>query len=196
MSASNLCGEGGCFSDTTRVLSRTWSASEFQGPLSISSLSIDKAMLGSMQDYAVRVSFVDGAGKTVANWGSYTLAVLSGDVVTLGGETVNWNTADGDLTLKLELLIPDKGGAGGGGFGGFGGFGGGGFATAPAFGGGDGPAGLGRLTSPQLPPPALQNMPALISAAVPEPGAWALMLIGFMGAGHALRSRRRAPLQV
>jgi hypothetical protein len=42
-------------------------------------------------------------------------------------------------------------------------------------------------------PDRIQYVRNLASGRLPEPGAWALMLIGFGGAGHLLRrSRRRA----
>ncbi len=37
---------------------------------------------------------------------------------------------------------------------------------------------------------------AIRDASVPEPATWALMIVGFGGAGAALRSRRRAPAKV
>jgi len=183
--ASNACGENGCFSDSQRVFTRTWSAGDFSGPISISHIAIDKAMLGSLANYAVRVSFVDSLGNTVSNWGNYTLAVLSGRIVTVGGQPLTWDMANGDLTLKLELLLPDKSG----GFGGGGGGGGGGMNFAASSGG---PASF--VTSPdpaplRLPGPSVASLPSAF--AVPEPGAWALMLTGFFGAGAALRGHRR-----
>lgn len=38
---------------------------------------------------------------------------------------------------------------------------------------------------------SLQVGDALVTGGVPEPGAWALMLLGFGGAGAMIRSRRR-----
>jgi hypothetical protein len=147
----------------------------------------------------VRVSFQNAAGETVGSWGAFTVAVLAGQVVTLGGKAINWDDSRGALTLNLELLIPEKGGGGGGG-GFFSGGGGGGSLAA------DGGSGWWTGGGPQLADaPALVNLTPDLSprdllpaaVAVPEPGAWALMVAGFMGAGAALRrTRRLAPLKV
>lgn len=197
-----LCDPSGCFSDKVRALTRTFRASDFQGSTSIAALALDRSVLGAMERYAVRITFEDAAGNTVGNWGAWTVAVLGGQIVTLGGQPLAWDASMGDLTLKLELLVRDRqlgGGenwfmAGGGpaAFGGDGGGGGGGGAIP------DG----GAIASPPslpisvpLPPddPVSANLPQVL--AVPEPASWALMLLGFMGAGTMLR-RRRAPLAV
>jgi hypothetical protein len=195
VNASSLCASTGCFTDTLRTYKQTWSAGQLGGGAVISALALDRSILGSMQDYAVRISFQDSAGNTVTSWGAFTLAVLSGQVVTLGGESIAWDASMGDLTLKLDLLIPDKGGVGGGG--GF--FAcGGGFSGGHGWWQGGGPVAVAQGPSIVNLPPGVHPADLVPSVlAVPEPGAWALMLMGFMGAGAMLRTHRRAaPLKV
>ncbi|MCW5760458.1 MAG: hypothetical protein KIS90_11890, partial [Phenylobacterium sp.] len=98
---SSLCATTGCFSDTQRTYQRTWSAADFQGGASIGALALDRSLLGTLQDYAVRVSFRNAAGDTVGSWGAFTVAVLSGDVVVLGGKSFDWDDSMGALTLNL-----------------------------------------------------------------------------------------------
>lgn len=186
LDAASLCGKGGCFTNGT-TFQKTLS-----GPVSISALSIDKTMLGDLSNYAVKISFTTRDGTVVGSWGAYTLAVFGSDIVTVGGQTIDWDGAAGDLVLNLEVLVPKKGG-------GFGG--GGGFAGAPGLdtefgrgasggivvGGAPLPPGLGNPLPVELPPAGRGPF----ATAVPEPGAWALMLTGFLGAGTALRNRRR-----
>ncbi len=197
LDSASLCGKAGCFAEKTTF------QTSFSGPMSISGLAIDKSMLGSLANYAVKIRFMTKDGTVVGDWGAYTLAVLGGDVVTIGGKPVDWNGAAGDLVLNLEVLVPKKDG----GFGGGGG-GGGGFASAPVLdevesvvagrggaaggvviGGSPQPPGHGYPLPVNLPDVAQGPGRAAVSAA-PEPGAWALMLAGFLGAGSALRGRR------
>lgn len=179
----SLCGSGGCLSETRRSFSQTFSAGA-GGLKGISALAFDRSLVGDMQHQAVRISF-ELADGTVIDWGKFVVGVLGGDVVTLRGQAFDWDAAFGELTVRIELVLPQAGAAGGG-FGGFAGFGGGPAAlTPPAF-------------SPL--PDSVANFPAaspslpgggLLAAAVPEPDAWAAMILGFGGAGAMLRTRRR-----
>ncbi|PZQ56442.1 MAG: hypothetical protein DI570_20785 [Phenylobacterium zucineum] len=185
LDATSACGKGGCFDNASTTFQKA-----FSGPLSISGLKIDKAMLGEFADYAVKISFTTKDGQMVGNWGAYTLAVLAGDTVTIGGQAVEWSGATGDLILTLEVLVPKKGGAGGGG---------GGFASAPSELGFDRGGTSGGIVVGGGPLPTVSGAPATLpvpgrgpfATAVPEPGAWALMLGGFFGSGLALRRRRQ-----
>lgn len=187
LDAASLCGKGGCFTEKT-----TFQRS-FSGPMSISGLAIDKAMLGDLGKYAVKITFTTKDGAVVGNWGAYTLAVLGGDVVTIGGQPLDWDGAGGELVLNLEVLVPKRGGLGGGGFagapsfGGGGGFGAGGITGGGiVLGGAPIPTGLNNPLPAPLPSPGR----GVFAAAIPEPGTWALMIGGFFAAGSALRGRR------
>jgi hypothetical protein len=176
VSPDSLCSSAGCLSETRRSFTQTFTAG--QGVQGISSLALDRRLLGDMQNHAVRVTFQLADGTTV-EWGKFTIAVLSGDVVTLGGQTFNWDTDSGALTVKLDLVLPEKGGVGGGG--GFGAA-----LGAPAY--ASLPASPPAFTAPAARSPAIFDRPLI--AVVPEPSAWALMIAGFGGAGMMLRRRR------
>ncbi len=51
-----------------------------------------------------------------------------------------------------------------------------------------------RLTDTQGYSNAVLYRAAAVTAAVPEPGTWALMLLGFGGVGVSIRRRRRETL--
>lgn len=174
---NNGCDASGCFSDSRRTFTQTFSAAERAGtPISITSLALFRGVVGAMENHAVKVTFQLADGSEVS-WGKFTIAVLAGEVVSLGGPAVTWDSSLGDLTVKLELIIPGKGGAGG-----FGGAGpGGGAGGLSSLGGG--PSMSLPLVRPTAPP-----VQPLIST--PEPGTWALMLLGFGGVGAMLRRRR------
>jgi hypothetical protein len=189
-----LCASGGCFS-ATKTFTQTFSAAG--GSYSISALNLDRSVLGANQDLAVKVSFYTADGQQISNWGSYVIAGLNGQVVTLGGQDFNWDASKGDLVVRLDLVKPDKGGGGGGG-GGFASF-----ASAPSFGDGDmsppGNAfgvqrGLGGTDG--IPPGILRADPPsnpVFAVTVPEPASWALMIVGFGAAGTLIRRERRHP---
>lgn len=183
--ASSLCGPGGCFAGDKKSYTQTFSASQRAGSFDVSRIQVDKSVTaGAMTHTAVKVTFVLADG-TEVTWGKFSLAALGGDVVTLGGQPVAWNAAAGDLTVRLDLVVPEKPGAGGGGGFGFGGGGwaaGGGAADVDA-GGGFTDIVQGRpLIKPSIEQPSV--------AAIPEPGAWALMIVGFGAAGAMLRRRK------
>lgn len=181
---NSLCGSEGCFAGKSRTYTQTFSAAERAGVVDVGSFALARDVVGSMSNFAVKVTFQLADG-TEVTWGKYTVAALGGDkFVTIGGEKLDWDTALGDLKVRLDLIIPEKGGAGGGGFfGGGAGMGGGGGGGSIA---GDLPLGdivtSGPLIRPSLPP-----QPVI---AVPEPSAWALMIVGFGAAGTLLRRRR------
>lgn len=184
---STTCAASGCFGETTRTYKQTFSAAS--GPVDISSLSLFRGIVGDMQNHAVRISFETADGRKIGSWGAYTLAMLGGEFVTLAGESFTWDAATmGDLVLKLDLLKPEKGG----GFGG-GGFGGGMSAFAP----GAAVSDDARFGPPRINVPGPEQQAVDLDVAVsaaPEPGAWALMILGFGGAGVMLRRRRLAPV--
>lgn len=170
---STACAASGCFGDANRTFKQTISGAT--GP--VTSLSLFRGIVGDMQNYAVRISFETADGTQVGSWGAFTLAMLGGEFVTLGGESFTWDAATmGDLVVKLDLLRPGKS---------VGGFGGGGFAFAPS-------EAEPRFSPPliNLPAPMQQAVDVAAASAAPEPGAWALMLLGFGGAGALLRRRR------
>jgi hypothetical protein len=192
--ANGLCGEAGCFAGERRTFTHTFSAAERGGAtIDISSLSLFRGLVGDMDHNALKITFelADGA---VLSWGQFTLAMLAGEFVTLGGEAINWNTALGDLKVRFDLIVRGEGGGVGGGFGGGrfggGGFGGGGRGGAVA---GDDAAGPSPFTdivvSQPLIGPSVQEVATPV-VALPEPGTWALMILGFGGAGAMLRRRR------
>lgn len=195
---SSLCGESGCFAGQKKVFTQTFSAAERgSGPIDISSLSLFRSVLGANANKAVKVTFVLADG-TEVTWGRWTVGVMrGGETVSIGGEALSWDPTLGDLTVRLELYDPGKDGARGGGGGwGFGGGGGGGDSLG---GGGLGPPVLANLPA-ELPlggldltgPLVRPSLPPQPIIAVPEPGAWALMILGFGAAGAMLRRQRKA----
>lgn len=182
--ASSLCGADGCFAGGKKTYTQTFSGAAQAGSsvVNISHLQVAKDIVGSVEHTAVRVTFVLADG-TEVTWGKYSLNALGGDIVTLGGQALAWNTAVGDLTVRLDLILPEKGGAGGGFFGGGGG-GGGGFEAAGA----PSSADLGLGMEMGRPMARLPDEAFAISA-VPEPATWAMMILGFGAAGAALRRR-------
>lgn len=182
--ASSLCGPGGCFAGDKKSYTQTFSASQRAGSFDVSRIQVAKSVTaGAMTHNAVKVTFVLADG-TEVSWGKFSLEALGGDVVTLGGQPVAWNAAAGDLTVRLDLVVPEKPGAGGGG-----GFGLGRGGWAAGGGGADVDAGGGFTDIVQGRPlirPSV-NVPSV--AAIPEPGAWALMILGFGATGAMLRRR-------
>lgn len=177
---SSLCSASGCFGDNNRSFTQTFSGAG--GAVDVSALKLFRGIVGDMQGYAVRISFALADGTEVGSWGSYTLAALGGDFVTIGGKAFTWNASDGDLILKLDLIAPTKGGGLGGGFSGGGG---GGFFSAPAAAQG---APLINRAGPIIPP----DLNVLAAVPAPEPSTWALMITGFGFAGASLRRRKLA----
>jgi len=182
---SSLCSSSGCFGDNNRSFKQTFSAAG--GSVDISALKLFRGIVGDMEGYAVRVSFTLADGTEVGSWGSYTLAALAGDFVTIGGKAFTWNAGEGDLVLKLDLIAPSKGGGLGGGFAAFGGGGsaGGGFLSAPT-------VMQGRPLINVAGPSILPDREAIAAVPLPEPTTWALMITGFGFAGASLRRRKLA----
>jgi len=182
---SSLCGDDGCFAGERRSFTYTFSAAEQGGGrLDISSLSLFRGLVGSMDHNAVRFTF-ELADGTVVSWGQFTLAMLAGEFVTVGGQTIAWDTALGDLKLRLDLMVPGKGGGVGGG-----GSLGGGWSGAFAAGGG---ASAGMFTDIVVSQPLVRpSIDEIINpaVAVPEPSTWALTILGFGAAGAMLRRSR------
>jgi hypothetical protein len=193
-----FCASGGCFGATKTFVQ------SFSSPSgAISALSLDRSILGADQDYAVKISFYSASGDKVGDWGSWVIAGLHGDAVTISGQTINWDASQGDLVVRLDLQKPDKNG------GGFGGGGGGGAPasassfTSSSIGFGDGgmnppgeangiERGLGGTDG--IPPGILQVDPPknpVFASAVPEPLSWSLMIMGFGAAGALIRRERR-----
>lgn len=184
VAGSSLCGVEGCFAGGQKTFTKTFSGAGRQGVLDISRLMVAKDIVGSVEHTALRVTFVLADG-TEVTWGKFSLNALGGDVVALGGQALAWNTAAGDLTVRFDLIVPEKGGAGGGFFSGGGGGGGGGGGV---FAGGD--AGLGfELGQPMARLPTPNTVLGLAVTAVPEPATWSMMILGFGAAGAIMRRR-------
>ncbi|HEY0647814.1 PEPxxWA-CTERM sorting domain-containing protein [Phenylobacterium sp.] len=187
---SSLCAQDGCFGGDKKTFTQVISAADHKGTVNISSLSLFRSVMGSMAGNNVKVIF-ELADGTEVTWGRWTVGSMSGgEFVTIGGETVNWDSALGDLKVRLELYKPEKGGHGAAW-----GWGAGGsdnaFSENIGLAAPDLPFGdvvnTGPLVRPSLPPQPI--------VAVPEPGAWALMIMGF-GMTGALVRRRRAVLRL
>lgn len=186
---SGLCGQDGCFTGDKKTFTQVLSAADHGGgTVNISSVALFRSVMGSMAGNNVKVIFELADGSEVT-WGRWTVGAMAGDqFVTIGGETVNWDTALGDLKVRLELFTPAKG------------KGGAGWAWGP--GGSDNTFGE-ILAAPDLPFGDLVNTGPLVRAslppqpiiAVPEPGTWTLMIMGF-GLTGALVRRRRAVLRL
>ncbi|WP_293903924.1 PEPxxWA-CTERM sorting domain-containing protein [Phenylobacterium sp.] len=187
---SGLCSASGCFAGQQTTYRQVFSSGRFSGALDIANLALDRSILGASQDRLFKVSFQLADGTTVGDWGSFMIAGLGGQVVTLGGKAFTWDTSKGDLVMTLALVVPQTGG---GGFGGDG-FGGGG---QPAAFGDDAVAMIGGLGArPGVDPYRhldADEITGLMTGVtlVPEPAAWALMLGGFGAAGAVLRNRRK-----
>jgi len=167
------CGKTTCFNDNG-VVTRTWSAKDFAGPVDISRLLLDRAVLGSLSGSTFRISFSLN-GQELGTWGRFNMGGFDTDTLGLSGESFVWNPEDGDLVLTLALDPAPKPGVGGGAF----------FARDFDV-GPPPPQGLPDPTSP-----AMSRQAAMEAAPVPEPTAWALMILGFGTAGAMLRTRPR-----
>jgi hypothetical protein len=121
------------------------------------------------------------------------------DIIQLGG--TGWEferNADGSWSVSSEIGASKRGSGGGGGGGGGGSFGGGG-GGSPGFSGGGSDSSGGSEASRVIddfgPTSSFQQAAEALVVSVPEPGAWALMILGFAGTGTALRARRRVTPQ-
>ena len=174
------CGKAGCL--TSGRYEQTFSALSFAGPVTIAGLRLDRGILGELAGRTFKLSFALADGTAVGSWGSWTMGGLGGDSWTIDGSDFDWDLALGDLVLRLELVRFDGGGVGGG-------FGGG-FRAAPNEGGPNGgPNGGGGGDAPFFP-----NSPVVDAISAPEPSTWAMMIIGFGGAGALLRRRNQLRL--
>lgn len=188
------CGDT-CF-DSHGAYSVTFSASQFSGPVNISSLGFDRAILGTMSGQFFNVSFQLG-GHTLGSWGNWNMGGVAGDELFVSGQSLTWNPADGDLVLVFQLVNANgdkwgtESGGGGGSFS---------FADSPDGGGTtggvitlDGPNGSLFTNDSQPLPPSDGGGDVVGDVApgvVPEPSAWVLSISGLMAAGAALRRRR------
>lgn len=181
----SLCAKGGCLSDS-HTYAQTFSAADFSGPVSISSLQLIKSLLGGFQSNIVKISFQLADGAQLGDWGSFVVAALAGDAVTVGGQSLAWNPLMGDLVVKLDVFVPGQGGAGGGLVSRSAAFGSGG-AGPLVLGGGPAAPAPAAAPAPEFGPPAGAPL-----AAAPEPSTWLLGITGFLVAGAMVRRNRKA----
>jgi hypothetical protein len=172
-------------------------------PITVGGLTVERGQLGNLGSSLVHVTLwtSDGA-RLVGDYGDFQLSALNGDQLTIRGPGVTFDSSAGGVMFRFDRVDASTGAAGGGGGGGGGfagggsvgsGSGGGGFNVADAV-GGDG-RGVATNNSGEVeinnnddfvrPGPA-----RLIPRGVPEPAAWALMLVGLGGLGGVLRRRR------
>lgn len=173
------CGKSTCFNEAG-VFTKTWSAADASGPMTIGRLLLDRGILGSFADKTFRLSFTLN-GEELGAWGSFTMGGIAGDELLFNGQAFTWNPEDGDLVLVLALTPPPKAGAGGGFFSAAN------FDTGPET--GDEPG----LDLVDIPEPLREQA---LTAPVPEPSVWALMISGFGLAGAMLRRKPRVVAQM
>ncbi len=165
------CGKTTCFNEKG-VVTRTFSASDFSGPVTIGQLLLDRSVLGALDSKMFRLSFALN-GEELGTWGKFVMGGIGGDVLSFTGDAFVWNPEDGDLVLVLALIPPP---AAGGGFGLF--------SSARVE---DESFSQTSMPGPDQPDIATRDLPAV--TAVPEPATWALLIGGFGLAGSALRRR-------
>ncbi|WP_337188622.1 PEPxxWA-CTERM sorting domain-containing protein [Phenylobacterium sp.] len=165
------CGKTTCFNEKG-VVTRTFSASDFSGPVTIGQLLLDRSVLGALDSKMFRLSFALN-GEELGTWGKFVMGGIGGDVLSFTGDAFVWNPEDGDLVLVLALIPPP---AAGGGFGLF--------SSARVE---DESFSQTSMPGPDQQDIATRDLPAV--TAVPEPATWALLIGGFGLAGSALRRR-------
>jgi len=170
------CGKASCFGEAG-TYTRTWSAKDFTGPVNVASLLMGRGVLGALDGETFRISFSLN-GEELGTWGRYNMAGIGGETLSFSGQELIWNPADGDLTLTLSLDPKPKPGQVAA-FGGFSSF--------------DPGTTSSDKGPPPGPPPTALRETAHDAAPVPEPSAWALMIVGFGSAGATLRLQRRRP---
>lgn len=172
------CGKTTCFG-ANGSFSKTWSAADAAGPITVGQLKLDRNVLGALDSKTFRIAFRLN-GQELGTWGNFTMGGIAGDELFFRGANFTWNPEDGDLELVLELTPPPEPGVGG-------------FRFSAL--GNEGPQDLPPGSTTQQPggqEPGRGPLPGPIpgAGAVPEPSTWALMIGGFGLAGAALRSRR------
>ena len=178
----------GCL-DQTQTYKQTFQAANFSGPVNIGALSFDRSLLGDHQTSVFHVTFWTADGREVGDFGHFMVGSLGGQVLNLKGESFAYDSSLGDLVMKIELDGYGSGGAGGGG---------GGFNTVlSSSGGAAAPAPSDNVDHAWDAPPmtflphgVVTQADPLLIVSVPEPAAWALMMLGFGGMGAVLRRRR------
>lgn len=174
------CSKTTCFNEKG-VFTQTFLKGDFAGPVTITQLLLDRHVLGSLDGQTFRLSFQLN-GEDLGVWGRWNMSTVLGDELSFTGESFVWDPEAGDLMLVLEIVPPGTLREGGG-------------ALFSAF--GEAPE-EDVFDPPELPQDAPDQGGDRITAptaAVPEPGTWALMITGFGMAGAVAR-RRRAVLRV
>ena len=182
---SEGCGKTNCF-DAKGAYTKSWSAADVGGPITIGQLLLDRGVLGDLDSKTFRLSFRLN-GEELGTWGNYTMGGIVGDELSFQGANFTWNPEDGELELVLELVPPPIPGITGARF----------ASILPEGDGGPrGPQGQQGEQGGQggaLIPPVQQ--PGSHVSPAPEPATWALLIGGFGLTGAAVR-RRRAVLRM
>ena len=175
-----------CF-DPSQSYEQVIDASTFSGPVNIGSFSFNRSLLGDGHQTSVfHVTFWTADGRQVGDFGHYMVGSLGRQVLHLQGQAFAYDASQGNLVMKIQRD--------GGGWGAITG-------AAGSSGGAADPAASDDNVQSVWNAPKVTFMPKgvtfpaepLLIVAAPEPAAWAMMLIGFGGAGALLRRRRTRP---